>query len=69
MSEYVSAYQDIDYYLMVVCPYERWVYNTLTSRAFTYIRGITYEYLMEKYCDYKEGIDDARAQADRWRYQ
>lgn len=60
---------DIAYYTMVVRPYHYWLIGVQRKHHTWGVPGLTYEELLFQYYDYKEGIEDARAQADRWRYK
>lgn len=60
---------DITYYTMVARPYKYWLLGKQRKEPTWRIHGLTYEDLLFQYYDYKEGLKDARAQADRWRHQ
>lgn len=67
--QFNSKYQDTTFYMTVTGPHARRTHGRLKNRAFSKIRQMTYEDLLYKYYEYKEGLEDARAQADRWRHQ
>ena len=66
--QFNSKYLDETFYLTVTRPYNASYSTRIKQKHFKYIRVPTYEDMLDKYYDYKEAIDDARAQADRWRY-
>lgn len=66
--QFNSKYLDTTFYMIVTRPHDRQTYGRLKGRTFPKIRQMTYEDLLYKYYEYKEGIEDARAQANRWRY-
>ena len=66
--QWKSSHLDREYYMIVTRPHDNTEHQRVLHKPFGYIRRLSYEDLLNKYYDYKEGLEDARAQADRWRY-